>query len=155
MRTALAIALLTISAPAFAAGTIPYGSRAGMEVTVVSMSGIDGPNASIITKHTRENATAFCREYVGKVTPKCIRDELKVPVSDRITANCPRGEFTNFFGKAFRFLGPKKTADSFGPKYRLQDAATGEIADGSSASGYPINMVLFRALCPSKAPSDE
>ena len=149
------VALLMISTPAFGAGTLPYGSRAGMEVTVISMSGIDGPSALIITKHTRENATAFCREYVGKVTPQCIRDELNVRLSDRISANCPRGEFTNFFGKSYRFMGANKTSDDFAPKYRLRDIATGEMADGSSASGYPVNMAIFRALCPSSAPSED
>lgn len=155
MRAAFAIALLMIGTPALAAGTLPYGSRAGMEVTVISMSGIDGPNALIVTKHTRENATAFCREYVGKVTPKCIRDELNTRISDRISANCPRGEFTNFFGKRYRFLGPNKGAAEFAPKYRLVDVATGEEADGSSASGYPIHMELYRALCPSSAPMQD
>jgi hypothetical protein len=32
------------------------------------------------------------------------------------------------------------------------DLATGEILDGSSASGYPVNISIFQALCPSKVP---
>lgn len=48
----------------FASGKIGYGSRAGMTVTVVSMSGLDTANAVIRTKHTQEDAESFCREYV-------------------------------------------------------------------------------------------
>jgi len=39
-----------------------------------------------VTKRTRENATAFCRDYVQKVTPKCIADELAVELDLEIAA---------------------------------------------------------------------
>lgn len=62
-----ACALAVSISAAAAAGKIYYGSRAGMQVTVVSMNDLDTANAVIRTKHTREDATAFCRDYVGKV----------------------------------------------------------------------------------------
>jgi hypothetical protein len=31
---------------------------------------------------------------------------------------------------------------------------TREIADGTMASGYPMNMAIFKALCPARAPFD-
>ena len=155
MRLKLASALILATAPAWAAGTINYGSRAGMEVTIVSMSGINGPNAVIRTKHTRDNAIAYCRDSVQRVTRKCIETELKTAISDQISANCPKKEFTNFYGQAFRFLGLNKNSDSNFPKYKLLDMQTNEIADGSSASGYPINLYLYRHLCPATAPADE
>jgi hypothetical protein len=79
---------------AAASGTIGYGSRAGMEVSVISVEGLNTSRAVIRTKHTRENAVAFCRDYVGKVTEQCIRQELSVPLNDSITANCVTGEFS-------------------------------------------------------------
>ena len=82
MRLALA-AVVTLAAAGAgrASGTIYYGSRAGMVVDVVSVSGLSTANAMIRTRHTRANATAFCREYVGKITADCIRDELAAPLN--------------------------------------------------------------------------
>lgn len=136
-----------------ASGTIYYGSRAGMEVTIVSMSGLDTSHAEIRTKHTRANAVAFCREYVQKVTPDCIKQELATPLNDVIKADCRAGIFTDFSGDQYQFQGRNPAADSI-TKYRLLNLQTNEVADGSSASGYPTNMGIFRALCPRTAPQD-
>jgi hypothetical protein len=158
MRRAIAALVVTsiATSSAVASGTIGYGSRAGMEMTVVSIEGLSTAHAVIRTKHTRENAVAFCRDYVQKVTEECIERELSVPLNDVITANCPTGEFTDFGGDHYRFLGPtKKTGDFMMAKYRLMDLRTGEIADGSMASGYQTNMEIFKALCPAQAPYDE
>jgi len=148
-----AIAVLAASR-AFASGKIFYGSRAGMTVTVVSMNGLDTDRAAIRTRHTREDAVGFCRDYVGKVTPDCIREELAVRLNDEVTANCPRGEFADFQGNRYRVLGPSRDKDSM-TKYVLKNLPSGEIADGSLASGYPTNIQIFKALCPSRAPLEE
>ena len=154
MRIAVfAAAAIAASAPAAASGTIGYGSRAGMEVDVVAMSGIDSPHAIIRTKHTRQNAIAFCRDYIGKVTPDCIRQELAVRLNDQVTANCPRGEFTDFQNSRYRFTGPSRDKNSMA-KYAVISLPSGEVADGSMASGYPVNITIFKALCPSRAPGD-
>jgi hypothetical protein len=58
-----ALVVIALSSPAAAAETIAYGSRAGMEVTVTTKSGIGGENAVIRAVHTRENAKKFCLEY--------------------------------------------------------------------------------------------
>ncbi len=50
--------------PAFAAGKIYYGSRAGATVTIKSMSGLDTSHAMIQAEHTREDAIGFCKDYV-------------------------------------------------------------------------------------------
>lgn len=150
---ALAVFTIATAAPAIASGTIGYGSRAGMEVDVVAMSGIDTDHAIIRTKHTRQNAITFCREYVGKVTADCIRQELAVPLNDQVTANCTRGEFTDFQGGRYRFAGPSHDKDSMA-KYAVVSLPSGEVADGSMASGYPVNIMIFKALCPSRAPGE-
>ena len=149
----LAVAALAIAAPALASGTIGYGSRAGMEVDVVSMSGIDTARAIIRTKHTRANAVSFCRDYIGKVTPDCIQQELATRLNDQVTANCPRGEFTDFQGSRYRFAGVSREKDSMA-KYVVISLPSGEVADGSMASGYPVNITIFKALCPSRAPGE-
>jgi hypothetical protein len=90
---------LSISA-VYASGKIYYGSRVGMQVTVVSIEGLDTSHAVIKTQHNRDDAIEFCREYVQEnpVTEKCIKDELAVPLNDSIYADCLQGIFTNFFG---------------------------------------------------------
>ena len=139
---------------ALASGTIYYGSRAGMEVDVISVDGLSTDHAVIRTKHTRENAIAFCRDYVQKVTEDCVNRELSLPMNDVVTANCMTGNFTDFFGGKWRFLGPNPQTGDVIAKYRLVNVRTGEIADGSSASGYPTAMGIFKALCPQQAPYD-
>ena len=65
LRVILGIAALTVLASgtaAIAGGKISYGSRASMIVTVLSMSGLDTERAVIRTKHTREDAVAYCRD---------------------------------------------------------------------------------------------
>lgn len=150
-------ALASLNAtPALAAGKIYYGSRAGMTVTIISMSGLNGPRAVIKTKHTREDAIDFCREYVGKVTPKCVAEELETRLSDEITANCLTGKFTDFGGQELQFLGKLSArADDISAKYGVRNVSTGEIADGSMASGYPTYMGIFSALCPAKVPLND
>jgi hypothetical protein len=127
-----------------------------MEVTVINIDGLNTSHAVIRTKHTRENAIAFCRGYVGRVTEKCIRQELAVPLNDMISADCTTGEFSDFLGNHYQFLGPNTTKNEVSmAKYAILDLATHGIADGSMASGYPTNMEIFRHLCPAVAPPDE
>lgn len=154
MRLAFTLVVLVVSSPVLASGQLYYGSRAGMMVDVVSMSGLDSAHAVIHTRHTRDNAITFCRNYVQKVTPKCIKDELATRLNDDVTANCLTGEFTDFSGSRYRFAGKSKDKESMAA-YRIVDLATGEDADGSNASGYSTNAAIYGALCPQHAPADE
>jgi hypothetical protein len=140
-----------------AAGQIYYGSRAGMTVTIKSMFGLGSSRAVIMTEHTRDDAAGFCRDYVGEnpVTEKCIKQELSVPLNDVVHADCPAGIFTNFFGEKYQFRGKNPHPGDVGPRYLLMALRNREIADGSSASGYDVNMDIFRALCPRIAPPAE
>ena len=152
MRRAILACFLiaTFQSEAYSAGKLAYGSRAGMQVTVVSMEGLDTARAIIRTQHTKEDATKFCDEYRNDVSDKCIQEELERRLSDEITANCDTGFFTNFFGYKIQFLGPN--TQNAKTDYLLKSLATGEIADGSTASGYDVNLRIFKALCPTKAP---
>lgn len=143
---------------ALASGTIGYGSRAGQEVNVISMSGLNSSHAVIKTKHTRENAVKFCLEYVQHVSRQCIEEELSLPLKNEIHADCNTGVFVDFFGNAYRFEGRLNRTegmekDDFIANFAVRDLDTGEIEDGSLASGYPVNMGIFAALCSLKAPS--
>ena len=142
------------ASPPPAPQTIYYGSRAGMEVSIVSKEGIDTVNAIIRTKHTRENSAAFCRHYLRDETEECIQKGLRqTQLKEAITANCVSGEFTDFGGRRYRFLGSNPRQGQFATtKYAIMDIATREIANGSSASGYQTNLDIFGALCPGRGP---
>lgn len=88
------------------------------------------------------------------MTPQCIHEELAVPLNDTVSANCATRVFTTPHGGRFRFDGLSKARIPIA-KYRIVDVFTGVEADGTSASGYSTNMVIFRALCPLRAPPDE
>lgn len=126
--------------------TIGYGSRAGMSVNVLSKKGLDTENSIIKTEHTIENAIEFCREYVLKVNKECIDDTLDTKLNDYISANCKTGLFTDFFGQTFEFQG-KNNSDDY-PEYMIYSYESNEVADGSSASGYGVNLEIYKALCP-------
>ncbi|MBY5747344.1 hypothetical protein HFO28_27755 [Rhizobium leguminosarum] len=134
------------------AETLYYGSRAGMEVTVVKKSNIGSTHAKIVTKHTRENAIAFCRDYVQKVTPKCIADELAVELDLEIAAKCKTGKFTTLNGQGYQFKGPNEVYDptEMNTEYVLVEVDTNEPLNGSSASGYDVALDQFKALCPNR-----
>lgn len=152
MRLTITIGLLLATGAAARAETLYYGSRAGMVVTVVKKSNIGTTHAKIVTKHTKANATAFCREYVQKVTPKCIADELKVQLLPEISANCKTGKFTTLYGQGYQFKGPNPDYDptGTGTEYLLTEVGSNEPLDGSSASGYDVALDQFKALCPNQ-----
>jgi hypothetical protein len=146
-----ALAVAALSSPAAAAETIYYGSRVGMEVTVTSKSGIGSENAVIRAAHTRENAKKFCLEYARDDSEKCVRDELAVPLSNQITADCKTGVFTTFNGQKLKFAGHNKGGAAYLAKYRIIDLPSGKPLDGTEASGYPVDIAAFIALCPGLA----
>jgi uncharacterized protein len=133
--------------------TLPYGSRAGMEVTIVSKQGLDTDDALIKVKHTRENATAFCREYLNEVTEKCISDTLKIELNTQIYAVCKLGHFGTVNGERFIFLGrADRAAIAEGwPEYIILDQKTQSRLSGDMASGYSIALMQFQAMCPQTA----
>lgn len=54
---------------------VPYGSKEGQEVSVVSISGLNTARAEIQVRYTRENAKAFCVGYILDKSDACIERE--------------------------------------------------------------------------------
>jgi len=139
-----------------AAEKISYGSRAGMEVTVVSMLGLNSNHATIRVRHTREDATRFCSKYARKIFNKCIGEEMDKRLNEEINADCRQGIFTDFWGGTFRFKGKNHHVEyATDPKYVLIDLDTDATLDGSEASGYHTELGIFKALCPDLAPTED
>jgi hypothetical protein len=140
------------SGPAAASGKIFYGSRAGMTVSVISMQGLNTREAVIHTQHTREDAIVFCRDYEQNLTDECVNRELATPMNDYVAANCSSGVFVDFIGNRYRFESPQRRPNRDFAKYKIRDLSSGEIEDGTSASGYSTNLGIFQALCFMRAP---
>lgn len=154
MRYALAaVVLLSLIEPTIAAGRIPYGSRAGMEVTVTGVEGIGTPNAVIHVRHTRENAKEFCTEYEQNNSDECVQRTLReVRINDALRANCQTGKFTTLGGDRLRFAGPNRRKSDDGPKFII--VGSSGALDASTASGYYTALSEFNALCPGRAGTD-
>ena len=75
-------------------------------------------------------------------------------LSDVIYGDCPRASLRILEAKNTSFE-ERTLMPGIGPRYLLLNLRTREIANGSSASGYDVNMEIFRALCPRTAPPPE
>ena len=145
---------LVAAPPTSVQATLDYGWRAGMQVSVLGMEGRDTTHAVIRIRHTRDNAIAFCRDFVRNVTEECIHDTLaEEEFKETLVGNCDSGAFSDFHGTHYRFLGRNPKAGYFADdKYLIKNLDSGEMADGSTRSRYLINMDVYRALCPAYAP---
>src|SRR5437879_8687298 len=116
-----------------------YGPRAGMEVSIAGMEARDTAQAVIRFKHTRDNAIAYCRDYVRDVTEECVQQTLaeETRFKDALTANCETGLFTDFFGVHYQFLGRNPKSGYFGDdKYLIKHLDTGEMVNSTITSWY-------------------
>jgi hypothetical protein len=146
---------LTAAPPRSVHDTMDYGPRAGMEVSILGMEGRDTAHAAIRIKHTRDNAIAYCRDYVRNVTEECIRDTLaeETGFKEAMTANCETGAFTDFKGVRYQFLGPRPKAGYFDEdKYSIKDVEADEMVSTAITSWYLTTLSVYRALCPAHAP---
>jgi hypothetical protein len=159
-----ALLVLMAGYPAGAEELIAYGSRAGMENTVLSKSGIDTANAVIRTVHTWQNAINFCEQYVDPdngASPECVQSTLAAQGENKLSilhANCVTGDFIGF-GEPLHFLGKRDDLKgsaklSFVPPYDrlpyyLISDDKGVVKDQASSSGYGVDIDIYRALCPS------
>lgn len=153
---AVAVATLSVSACFVSSSqaeedhSIYYGSRAGMHLTTVSKSGIGSSQAVIVVKHTPKDAKAYCVEYELDYSMACVKRTMaEVKVADRVTADCKKRTWTDVYGQSFKFEGkPKSASSDMMADYAVRELSTGEILDGSSASGYPTALSVFQELCP-------
>jgi hypothetical protein len=153
MRTnILTLLLLALPLAAHADDRIYYGTRAGMHLTTVGKSGIGTADAVIRLKHTPEDAKAFCEEYLYDKSEACVRKALaELKVADQVSGNCTARTWTDMYGRRYAFAGDARKSDTMTADFAIKDLASGEILDGSSASGYDIQLTIFRQLCPGLA----
>jgi hypothetical protein len=136
--------------------TLFYGSRVGMYDEIASREGLDTSHAVVKTRFSHDGAVQVCREYGHDYSQKCIDEQRKDSHGNTITGDCPNKTFSDLNGGKYLFLGKTKpgsgdvTAD-----YSIRDLASGQILDGSTASGYDLMLGFYQALCPASAPKPE
>lgn len=130
-----------------------YGGRVGMYFDIVARNGIGTTQARIITRPSRAGAITLCREYARDYSMKCIEENLGNPQQQSVvSANCSARIFTGFSSGRYAFLGRNPDNSDLMADFLIRDLETGEILDGSNASGYGVFLEIFRALCPSAVP---
>lgn len=134
-------------------GKLPYGSRAGMEVTVLGSWALDTSAARIYFQHSYDDARSFCMQYVMTLDDKCIEDVMEEAkeFNRSVAADCESGEFETVYRQRYRFDGPG-TGKGADPMYLIYPAEGGKKLDGSSASGYGVALTTFAMLCPGRVP---
>lgn len=148
-------AVIVGEAPAtqtFNSDKIPYGTRAGMQMSIVSRHGINSTKALIKVEQRREDAEAFCRDYIGEVTEACIQEGLASDNNHELSANCRTGQLSTITGEKLIFLGrnPSHDTEPYANEYTMISADTNEPLDSSMASGYSVAIVQFQELCPQR-----
>lgn len=139
---------------------LPYGSRVGMEMTVIERHALGSKSARITLEHTRENALSFCEQYSNTSSEECIQSTIEdTGAQVRLLANCETGEF--FWRGAYavnhRYKGRKTAAQSpaDGPVglYLIERQDTGDrwtMLGNCTACGYVEALVAFAELCPNR-----
>lgn len=131
----------------------------GWQATIVKLSGVDSSEAMAMGQVKRNNAEEYCErdpggetiENGGKLTKEqCVQKVLKEEKGKTysISANCSRKIITTSGLGVFSLKGKATNAIGY-LDYVWFDIQSGEILDGSSASGAPVVEEQFRILCPS------
>ncbi|MCW2282362.1 hypothetical protein M2323_000131 [Rhodoblastus acidophilus] len=136
--------------------TLFYGARVGMYDEIAAREGLDTSHALVKTRPSHDGAVQFCREYAHDYSQKCIAEQEKDPHGNTITGDCPNKTFSDLNGGKYVFLGRTKpgSGEVFAD-YSIRDLASGQILDGSTASGYDVMLGFYQALCPATAPKTQ
>jgi len=133
---------------------ISLGARPGLQMVIVSKSGLNTANAAVRVKHRRVDAVEYCSDGgTQKADAACIREAMRTPPDTTLRGNCISGAFSSF-GRRLRFDGLTPGGETRErPKYRVVEVATGRPLTTATADSYFTVMDVFRALCPARAPA--
>lgn len=151
-RTIFGIAATIVIATSVSAQhQLPYGSRVGMNITVVRSGGVGSETAFAEIVHTRENAREFCTNYLNDNSQKCVEENLSIGVKSRISANCVNGTFYDAFGVRFQFRGPNlNKSDQNDTEYIIFSYSDNAALCSAAACGYDERLITFAFLCPNR-----
>jgi hypothetical protein len=137
------------------ADELPISSK-GWQATIIRLEGKNTSKALAVGEVKYDNAKEYCdrdpggetKQYGGKLTKEqCIQKVLREEKGKlySVSADCPRRTLTNDFG-TFTLMGQ---SSKMGFRQNVwRNNVTGEILDGSNASGAPVIDEQFKLLCP-------
>ncbi len=132
---------------------IKFGIRDGMYEDIVSEEDLNTSHAVIKTAPSRKAAIVYCRSR-NDYTVKCIEDQISSSKPAIVKANCPTGQFSDFWGDQYKYVGKNPdTTGRISANYLIQ-SDDGGFLDGTSASSYEFVSVTFQSLCPAFSPVD-
>ena len=134
----------------------PLSSK-GYQATIIKITNINSNNALAIGQVKRSNAEEYCdrdpggetNKYGGKLTfQQCVDKVLKEEQGKKVSASadCLKKKVTVEWGGTY--VMKNKLWNETYWEYTWADDLSGEILDGSSASGVPVIEETFRMLCP-------
>jgi hypothetical protein len=128
----------------------------GWQATVIRLEGVNTSNALAVGQVQRRNAEEYCEREAewlrdkkgGKFNQeKCIRDILRKERGRlySASADCPRKIMQSHIG-SFTLVG--QTYEHGITQNLWRNNVTGQVLDGSNASGAPLLDAQFELLCP-------
>jgi len=132
---------------------IPYGSRAGMTMSVIGASALDTRAAMLYVEHTEKDAMSFCLQYVLTADEECVERTMaeNEDLETKLVADCEVGTFNTPYGGHYRFQSKNGPSAQLEPDFIILDVDDdNRKLDGSTASGYGTALGVFEALCPSR-----
>ena len=131
----------------------------GWQATIIRLEGLNTSKALAVGQVRYQNAKEYCErdpggetiKYGGKLTKgQCIQEVLRKEHGNlySASADCPRKTLLSHIG-SFTLVG--QSSDLGYPQNLWRNNFTGEILDGSNASGAPLLDAQFELLCPAFA----
>ena len=128
-----------------------------MQAKIVAVSGIDTANALAIGQVQNSNLREYCSrdpggmttKYGGKMSFSQCFSKMSSEVGGKkysSQANCPRKLITVHWGPTYKLVSAAKRNGYW--NYVWRDESSGNILDGSFASGAPVVDLTYKMLCP-------
>jgi len=144
--------------PAHAGDNLFSVSSKGVQATIVAMSGKDTSQALAIGQVQDANLHEYCNRDPGGMTTRyggsmsisqCVKAMNREMGGKKYSAsaNCPAKIVTVHWGNTYK-LASKKYMEGYWD-YVWRDKFSGDVLDGSNASGAPTVTSAYAMLCPS------
>jgi len=141
--------------------SFPVSSK-GVQATIVAVSGRNTSQALAIGQVQNANLWEYCNRDPGGMTTRyggrmsisqCVKAMNREVGGTKYSAraNCPQGTVSGHLG-TYKLLSKKYDGMMDGirfTKYVWSDENSGDVLDGSEASGAPTVTDTYRMLCPS------
>jgi len=165
LRILRAVFLLTFLFPFGSANVAAYAgdnrfpvSSKGVQATIVATSGRDTSQALAIGQVQDANLREYCNRDPGGMTiryggsmsiSQCVKAMNREVGGKKYSAsaNCPAKTVTVHWGKIYKLVS-KRYMDGYW-EYVWRDEYSGDVLDGSNASGAPTVTSTYEILCPS------